>query len=218
MIIEAAFFAAVIYFFWKQVQNLNPRQSASVAAPKLPPRVMQMTEYASRLYDEKKFLMAERTYLEILKIDHKNVQAYNRLGMIAAALKKREDAIESFQMVAQLSPSGQSYHNLGLAYYENKNYIKAIAAFEKALMFEPTAARYVALAKAYQRILNKGKMLNALEKACEIEPSKQNFVVLAEAYTYHQEREKARQAYRRVLELDPSDIKAQRALGAPALS
>jgi tetratricopeptide (TPR) repeat protein len=218
--LEAAFFAIIIYFVYRQLTLLNPRpasQNQAVATKTVSPKIQQLSEYAARLYDERKFLMAEKTYLEILRIDHKHVQAYNRLGLIAAALKKREDAIESFRMVSQLAPSAQSYHNLGLAYYENKNYIKAIAAFEKAIMFEANAARYIAMAKAYQRILNKGKMLAALEKACELEPSQQNLTILADAYAYHRETHKARSTYERVLKLDPANQKAKRALSVASL-
>lgn len=213
--LELLFFTAAVLFFTRQLAAIRPRERAGgVAAKKVSPKVKQQADYANRLFDEKKFLSAEKAYMEILKHDHRNVQAYNRLGLIAAALKRRDDAIESFRMVTQLAPSAQSHHNLGLAYYENKNYIKAIAAFEKALIFEPTAARYIALAKAYQRILNKGKMLGALEKAYELEPSQQNLLVLADAYAYHRESAKAKRAYEQVLQNDPKNQKAQIALAA----
>lgn len=211
--LEALFFGLAIIWFYRHLNDLATKPRAGVVKTKrFSQRVLQLADLADQLYQSKKFLAAEKAYLEVLKHDHKHVAAYNRLGMIYSALKNRADAIECFKIVTRYSSTAQSHHNLGLAYFENKNYVKAAAAFEKSIMFEPSPARYIALAKSYQKILNKSKMLQALEKAVELEPSKPHLLLLAEAYAITREKPKANDIYRQILEIDPEDPKARRAL------
>ncbi len=155
----------------------------AVLAPKrVSPQLTQLTSYADRLYGEKKWLAAEKAYLNVLKLDHKNVTAYSHLGVIYSAQGNGADAIECFQIAAQLSPGAPTHQNLGSAYYENHSYAKAIAAFERAIMFEPSASRYLALARAYQKSQNTTAALAALERAAALEPSRRTLHALAIAY------------------------------------
>jgi tetratricopeptide (TPR) repeat protein len=141
-----------------------------------------MVDFADRLFTEKKWLAAEKAYLSVLKVDHKNITAYSHLGIIYSTQKNMPDAIECFEIVARLSPSGASFQNLGLAFYDNKNYVKSIAAFEKAVMFEPTSQRYVGLSKSWRKLMNAPKEITSLEKAAELDPSAKVLELLAEAY------------------------------------
>jgi len=152
-------------------------------APRTPsPQLVQLTDYADRLYAEKKWLAAEKAYLKVLKLDHKNITAYTHLGVIYSTQKNMADAIECFEIAARLRPSGSTYQNLGLAYYDNHNYIKSIAALEKANMFEPAVQRYVGLSKAQRKLSNLPGAIAALEKATALEPSKRILQLLSEAY------------------------------------
>ena len=45
-------------------------------------RLESLLEIAGRFYAEKNFLAAEKAYLKVLKVDHKNSLAYSRLGFI----------------------------------------------------------------------------------------------------------------------------------------
>lgn len=155
---------------------------ASLAAPRTSPRLIQMTTYADRLFAEKKWLAAEKAYLGVLKIDHKNITAYSHLGIIYSTQKNMPDAIECFEIAARLHPSGTTLQNLALAFFDNRNYIKSIAAFEKAIMFEPTAQRYVGLSKSHGKLHNTAQVIAALEKAAELDPTQRILQMLAEAY------------------------------------
>lgn len=210
------FFILAVALVYRQLTSSSPKAApkAVVPAKKASPRLLQMIDFANRLWREKKYSPAEKAYLEIIKFDHKNVLAYTRLGMIYSRLKNYDEAVECFQMAAQLAPSASSYNNLGLIYFENKNHIKAVAAFEKAIMFEPSAERYLSLAKTYQKIASWPKMVSALENAVEISPTKDNLWMLAEGYRADHNKIKLAETYQRILKLDPNDSRAQRALGA----
>jgi tetratricopeptide (TPR) repeat protein len=190
----------------------------SGAAPVLAPRrssaqLAQLSSYADRLYGERKWLAAEKAYLSVLKLDHKNVTAYVHLGIIYSTQKNMPDAIECFGIAVRLRPSGSTYQNLALAFYDNRNYIKSIAAYEKALMFEPTAQRYVGLGKTQLKLHNLPAATTAFENAVSIDPSKRVLQRLAEAYELSDRKTDAIATYRRIYELDPSDQSAARHIG-----
>ena len=178
-----AIFALAVFLFYRQLSDLNRRATKKVLPGKKPSgRLTQVLEYADRLFKESRYLPAERAYLEVIKLDHQNALAYSRLGMIYSRQKNYADAIECFQIAAQLAPSAASFHNLGLALFENKNNIKAVQAFEKSIMFEPSAERYASLSKAYARLANWNKAIQAAEKAVELERSANRLQFLAQTY------------------------------------
>ena len=185
--------------------SLAPRQSSA--------RLQQMVDYADRLYAERKWLAAEKAYLGVLKLDHKNVTAYSHLGIIYSTQKNIADAIECFQMAVRLRPSGVTYQNLGLAFFENRNYIKSTAAYEKANMFEPTAHRYIGLSKAHMKLSDTEKAITALQKAAELESAKRVLQMLAEVYDSAGRKTEAHDTYKRIYELDPTDKVAARMIG-----
>lgn len=133
-------------------------------------RITQLAEHAARLQKSGRLAAAERSYLEILKLDHKHAPTYQRLGALYIRMRNFDDAIECCQIASQLAPSAVTQYNLGLAYYENGNYVKAVAGFEKALLQEPTVQRYVALAKAFQKLSNHAKAAATLEQALALTP------------------------------------------------
>ncbi len=190
--------------------------SAEALAPrKVSPQLANLAEYANRLFAEKKWLAAEKAYLGVLKLDHKNVTSYTHLGIIYSTQKNLADAVECFEIAARLKPSGSTYQNLGLAYYENRNYMKAIATFEKAVMMGPTAHRYASLAKAYRKVSDRSQVIAACEKAVELEPTKRTLQQLAEAYEDGGRTLEAASTYRRIHDLDPTDTAAARKMSQP---
>jgi tetratricopeptide (TPR) repeat protein len=187
----------------RQMRALETGTPSSSLAPHQPsPRMVQMATYADRLYAEKKWLAAEKAYLGLLKLDHKNVTAYSHLGIIYSTQKNMADAIECFQIAVRLRPSGVTYQNLALSYFDNHNYIKSIAAFEKAIMFEPTAQRYMGLGKSQRKLHNLPQTIAALEKAAELEPSRRILQLLAEVYSEAERKDEAVATQRRILELE----------------
>ena len=215
MIAAILVFIAVVVIAIREIRSMRrPAAARAVTHSQKSTQLKELEEYANRLYTQKQFLAAEKAYLKVLKLNHKDALAYNRLGLIYVALKNYEDAVECFQIAAQLNPTAAGWYNLGLAYNENNNSIKAIAAIDKAIMFEPTATRYLGLAKAYSKTSNHAKYRWALEQAVALEPTKKSLMLLAEAYARNHEREKMVETYKQILDLDPNDAKAKRVVGS----
>ena len=200
--IELLVLIGAFLVFFRQLSRTEPAPAASPAkaaagpAPVIAPkptagRLTQLSEYADRLFSEKKWLAAEKAYLSVLKLDHKNVTAYSHLGIIYSTQKNLPDAIECFTIATRLKPSGTTYQNLALAFYDNHNYIKSIATFKKAIMFEPTSARYVGLSRAQTKLGATNEAVSALESAVKLDPSDRTKQLLAEAKTAAGTRPKA---------------------------
>ena len=211
--VELLVVAGSWYVLHRQLSALE-HGPAHVLAPKRPNRQLaQLITYADRLYSEKRWRDAEKAYLGVLKLDHKNVTAYVHLGIIYSTQKNMPDAIECFEIATRLRPSGGTYQNLGLAFYDNRNFIKSIAAYEKALMFEPHAQRYVGLGKAHLKLANVAAAIAAFEQAAGLDPAKRTLERLAAAYTQAGRSADVKAVYRRIYALDPTDHAAARHLG-----
>lgn len=164
-----------------QVVRISNANSGKLSA-KTMKRLERLWKVAQVAMRERKYLPAEKALLTILKIDHKNAPAYNRLGILYAKQQNYDDAIECFEIASSIEPKASSLHNLGLIYYETGKLDKAALAFEHALEKEPMAARYIAYAKVQRAAENTKKMIESLEKAVELEPNPQTYKLLYEAY------------------------------------
>lgn len=173
-----------------------------------------LLEVAGRYYAEKNYLAAEKAYLKVLRVDHKNSLAYSRLGFIYSGLGKNEDAIECFKIVADTYPNAASYHNLSMMYFKTRDFSRSATALEKSLSMEMHVNRLVSLARIY-RIMNKFDMqLSALKKAHQLEPQNVEIMqLLAEAYIHEKDEKSANELFRQIIKLDPKNMRARSALG-----
>ena len=174
-------------------------------------RVGRLWDIAHQGMRENRFLRAEKALLTILKIDEKNVAAYNRLGILYAKQKEYKDAIDCFEIASSIEATPSSLHNLGLIYYETENYEKASVAFEQALKLEDDlAARHVAYAKVQEKLGNLKMMFSELNKAIEIEPNKETYSLLYNAYINHGMTEEAQDLKKRLRRLSLPSARVKR--------
>jgi tetratricopeptide (TPR) repeat protein len=214
MALELIFIIFAGVFLYIQIGNMRAKPSAGTLVPKkMSQQLSQLIEYADRLYVEKKWLAAEKAYLKVLAIDHKNITAYSHLGVIYSAQKNMADAVECFEIAVRMKPSAVTLQNLGIAYLENKNYMKSIVAFEKSIAMEPSAHRYIGLSKAQKKIHNINQVIQSLEKAIEYDNSKKVLQLLADAYDEAGQTAAATKVYRQIHEIDPQDVEAARWIG-----
>ncbi len=173
--------------------NLNPKDDdVNEVSKKISDRIGKLWDIAHHSIKENRFLKAEKALLTILKIDEKNVAAYNRLGILYAKQKAYKDAIDCFEIASSIENSASSLHNLGLIYYDTENYEKAAIAFEQALKIEnDLAARHVAYAKVQEKLGNIKLTLSELEKAIELEPNRETFTLLYNTYLANNREDKA---------------------------
>lgn len=167
---------------WLSIRRFELATHEDVLSPKSSARMKKLWGYVNTALNERRYWNAERALLSILRIDHKNTAAYNRLGMLYARQQNYEDAIECFDIASSLTPTVSTLYNLGLVQYEYGNFEKAATAFEKVIDLEPNAKRYIAYAKALEKTGNGKKVVEMLEKVRELEPSQEHLELLAQGY------------------------------------
>ncbi len=176
-------------------------------------RLEKLEEIAKRYYGEKKFLAAEKAYLKVLKLDHRNLTAYSRLGFIYTQMGNIPDAIECFKIVIEQKPSAAAYHNLAMAYFKEREFTKSAENLEKAIEIESTSARLVNLARIYRIIGQFDKQIGVLQKVLADEPDNISILqLLAEAYLHNKDESQAKVVFRKILKSDPENMRARQAL------
>ena len=178
---------------------------------KVSDRMGRLWDIAHQGMRENRFLRAEKALLTILKIDEKNVAAYNRLGILYAKQKEYKDAIDCFEIASSIEATPSSLHNLGLIYYETENYEKASVAFEQALKLEnELAARHVAYAKVQEKLGNTKMMISELNRAIEIEPNAETYSLLYNAYLNNDMEKEAKEIKKRLGKLNVQSTRMKR--------
>lgn len=178
-------------------------------------RLEKLEEVAKRYYEEKKFLAAEKAYLKVLKLDHRNLTAYSRLGFIYTQMGNSADAIECFKIVIEQKPSAAAYHNLAMAYFKEREFKNSAQNLEKALEIEPTQVRLINLARIYRITGNFTRQVEVLERAVQADPENISvLLLLADAHLHHKDEKRAKVVFRKILKLDPDNQRARQALGS----
>lgn len=100
-----------------------------------------LLQSALELHSKGEVVLAEEAYLNVLKVDPKNPDAHNLLGVLYHQVGQLPDAIEYISKAIDLRPDLAPYHNsLGNVYYANTSYSKAIESFQHALSLQPDYA------------------------------------------------------------------------------
>lgn len=176
-------FAITALGAWALLYKRPLNESGHELPSKMSEKLDKLWSIASESIKDRKYLRAEKALLTILRVDERNANAYNRLGILYAKQHAYQDAIECFEIAQSLEPSVSSLHNVGLIYYETGVYDKAALAFEQALEMEDgLAARHIAYAKVHEKLGDTKKMISSLERAVDLEPNPQSLGILAEAY------------------------------------
>lgn len=176
-------------------------------------RLETLLDIAGRYYAEKNYLAAEKAYLKVLKVDHKNSLAYSRLGFIYSHFGQTEDAIECFQIVADTYPNAASYYNLSMMLFKNRKFKRSAAALEKSIDMEETTNRLIALARVYRVMNVYDKQIKVLERAMELEPDNTSIIsLLAEAFLHEHKQKQANELFRKILKIEPNNLRAKQAL------
>jgi len=157
----------------------------------------------------------EESYLEAIKRDPSDRQAYEALGRLYLQNKNFADAAETFEYLTKLDPSKDTYFsNLGLCYYSQNDYQKAGLAYEKAVTINAKVpTRWVNLALCFEALDQPNKAIKALTQACQLDKMNVGFMMLlADAYIRIENSVRAEEILEQVLSLEPTNGKAREKL------
>ena len=157
----------------------------------------------------------EDLYLQAIKKDPNNKQAYEALGRLYLQNKNFADAIETYEYLIKLEPTRDIYlSNLGLAYYSTGEYQKASSAYEKAIGINgKVPARWINLALCFDALDEQTKVVKAITQALQFDKMNINFMMLlADTYIKLVNSVRAEEVLEQILVIEPGNRPAREKL------
>jgi len=174
-----------------------------------------LPEVSNSLPDSGRAQSPEEVYLETIKRDPQNREAYEGLGRLYLQEKKFEDAAETFDFLTKFDPSRDIYwSNLGLSLYSLKKFREAANAYEKALnLNSKIPTRWINLGLCFAAMEDLGKAVTAVRGALNLDRRNLHYLtLLADLYIQAGNGIKAEQALEQILEIEPTSRAAREKL------
>jgi len=167
-----------------------------------------LPEAASLSVQQEPTYSPEELYLQAIKKNPTDRQAYEALGRLYLQNRNFTDAAEIFEYLIKLDPSRDTYFsNLGLSYYSLKEFQKAAISYEKAVAINnkiPT--RWVNLALCFQAQDMPAKALKALTQACNLDKLNTAYMMLlSDTYLELENSVRAEEVLEQILVLEPTN-------------
>ncbi len=119
----------------------------------------------------------EKYYLDLIKLQPKNLSHYDGLGKFYLEQDNLEDGRDIYLYLANHEPSNPDYQaRLAYCYYKTKNFKKSAEHYKKSLALDSTQPnRYYNLSLALKSAGSRKEASTAIHKALELEPENLKF-------------------------------------------
>jgi len=135
-------------------------------------KISDFFDRVDSLINNKKFAEAEKKVIEIIKLDHKNIDAFRLLGEIYFEQKKYDEAVQTLEHVIKLGGDADDYFDLAIFCKESNDLKKAIKNNQKAIDLDPENVSYLEfLFELSIAAQNKKSAFDAYYKLKKIDPS-----------------------------------------------
>ena len=150
---------------------------------------------------------SEQYYLDIIKLQPKNLSNYDLLGKFYLEQSNFSDAKDIYEYLCNHEPGNPEFQaRLGYCYYLDKQFTKASERYQKSLALDSTQPnRYYNLGLSLE---GAGKLNDAaknLETAIALEPSVKYYISLSTVYLKLNNGIKAREILQKALTLEPEN-------------
>jgi len=128
----------------------------------------------AQLYvEDNEFDKALNIYTNLCKVDPKNFDAYNGIGLVYEKQGKINEALQIYKNIISLKPDYIfAYINIGNIYLNNGKFDDAILEYKKALKYNPNFSEaYYNIGVAYYRKKNLIEATNMWKKTLELNPN-----------------------------------------------
>ncbi len=124
----------------------------------------------------------EKKCINIIALDHKNIEAYKKLGEVYLEQKNYENAYETFKHILKLNPDDiETLLDLGTLHKERGENEEALVNFRRAAEIEPTSPRNLDFLIDISIIVkNKDLAWESFAKLREVNPENQKLAELEE--------------------------------------
>lgn len=142
-------------------------------------KIDNLLKEADELSAKDDFNNAEKKYIEIISLDHRNINAYRGLGNMYIAQNNYADAKQTFEHVLKLNKlDDEAYASLGKIAEEAGDLAEAKDDFQKSINIKNAAIHYFELAEVCLKMENHKEAVENLEKALEFEPNNPKYLDL----------------------------------------
>lgn len=157
----------------------------------------------------------EDLYLEAIKRNPHDREAYEALGRLYLQNKNYADAVQTYEYLIKLDPTRDIYYsNLGLSHYSLREFQKAKDAYEKAISINnkiPT--RWVNLGLCFEALEDYTKAVKSFSTALQLDKLNVNYLnLLADAYAKLENYVRAEEVLEQILSLEPNNKVAREKL------
>lgn len=167
---------------------------------------------AGAAFEQKDWELAEKKYIEVIRLSPRNREAYFGLGNVYLEKGELEDAEEAFQYLVRLNPR----HDGGLVKLaeiaeKRGNVEKAIEYYDKSLLLEDSKApRFMKIAELLLSIDKASTALEAVKQAVELEPENPRYLdMLAEVSIKCGDKQSAEDAFQKLRMANPENQKLE---------
>ncbi len=157
-----------------------------------------------------KFVDAEKKYLEILQLDHYNIEAYKSLGDLYFEQKQYEQAKETYEHILKLDKKDDLiYHYLGMIALERGDLSEAEKDFTQSIVLDNQKAIYhLDLGKTFLQLGDTIRAKEQFQLAVTLEPSNpRNLDTLLSLAIDIGDVECAKETYKTLKEVNPDNGK-----------
>ncbi len=176
-------------------------------------KVRRLFHDGLRFFEEENYAQAEKYFIDVIKLDMKNKDAYRALGDVYYAQGQLEEAKETYSFVVQLDKKDDAaYVRLAQIAEETGDINLAIEYLQQAVLLNDNfAAPFLKLSDLFFQIKQNDAALEAVEQAVNIEPDNHRSLDrLLELAIIMSRKDIADKTYRRLKTVDPNSKKLEK--------
>ncbi len=172
--------------------------------------IVLLLREAQNAVKNENFDLAEKKYIEIVRLDPKHIEAYRGLAQVYVQLGQTKEAEETYKFLHHLVPNDdQVLVNLAELAEQNNQIAQAISYYEKSLLLNDSSApRFAKLCALLQNEKQYPAALEAMEQSVELEPQNPKYLDnLIELAIIVGNKERAEEVYQKLRLVNPDNQK-----------
>lgn len=194
----------------KPSQKESKKEKSTVKATKTETKIFDLLEEARRLARGVNWKQAEGKYIEIIKIDQKNVDAYRGLAQLYLDNNKNAEARQILEFLLKLgAEDADTYINFANLSWEEDNLEEAKIHYLKALSLDGSkVVARVNLGLVFNELGDKESAMQQFRAVFELEPKNPRYLdLLLESSIQIGDKDLARKALQNLREVNPENQK-----------
>jgi len=163
-------------FFEQRVKK--EREDKKASGQDITQTVQVLLKSAQFAKDQGQLDIAEKKYIDAIRLDQKNKEAYRGLGDVYYLQENYNEARETYSFLLHLTPTDDALLvKMGELEEEKGNIEKAVEYYEKSVLINDNfPARFAKIADLMQRLGQSQTALEAIRQAVDLEPQNPKYL------------------------------------------